>query len=108
MKDIAATLFWVLLVLGAIFVVGYYAFFQYGFFAPRYEQVRYDTFRKSQAFNDGMRRELDQLRRIWLSNPSADQKASIKALIEHEFSGFDRAGLPADLQLFMADVESFR
>jgi hypothetical protein len=75
----------------------------YKFFAPRYEQVRYDTFKQSQAYNDGMLRDLYDLQREY-NSADAEHKGAMKALIIHRFEIFDKNRLPADLQTFYFSV----
>jgi hypothetical protein len=71
----------------------------YAFFAPRYEQVRYDTFKQSQAYNDGMIRDLQELKRDYIA-ANDEQKIALKALTIHRFEVYDINRLPSDLQSF--------
>jgi hypothetical protein len=76
----------------------------YSFFAPRYEQVRYDTFKQSQAYNDGMIRDLQELKRDYLA-ANDEQKGALKALTLHRFEVYDIRRLPPDLQAFYLSLE---
>ena len=95
----------------AIFTIAFLAFvsdsmgfLSFKFFAPKVEQVRYDTFKNSQSFNDGMVRDLENLKMEYLrSNP--EQKVALKAIVLHRFSVYPIAQLPADLQQFYYDVQ---
>jgi len=68
-KEVAegATLFgfgiWMftLVILPLIGGLGYLSYLAYSFYAPKYEQVRYNTFKESQTYNDGMLRDLQNL-----------------------------------------------
>jgi hypothetical protein len=72
---------------------------QYKLFAPRYEQVRRDTFEQSQAYNEGMRRDLENLRNQYLSATDPAAKAALADTFRHRAEGYPN-GLPADLQSF--------
>jgi len=89
------------LVIMVVFVLGlsYIGLKSYAFFNPRYEQVRYDTFKNSQTYNDSMTRELYKIKQQYLSANDTD-KAALKAYASHEFSVYQKDRLPADLQSF--------
>jgi hypothetical protein len=79
-------------------------FYSFKFFAPKVEQVRYDTFKQSQAYNDGMVRDLENLRLEYMqANP--DQRVAMKAIILHRFSVYDINRLPMDLQAFYVSIQ---
>jgi hypothetical protein len=84
--------------------IGYLSYLAYAFYAPRYEQVRYDTFKQSQAYNDGMIRDLQDLKRDYIS-ANDEQKAALKALTIHRFSVYEINRLPPDLQAFYYSLE---
>jgi hypothetical protein len=92
--------FFVLLILG---VTGYLSYLAYSFYAPRYEQVRYNTFKQSQAYNDGMIRDLQNLKMEYIK-ANDEQKAALKAIVIHRFSVYDIDRLPTDLQIFYNSV----
>lgn len=81
------------------FGLNYAGYLQYGFFAPRMEQVRNDTFHNSQAYNDGMLREMEEQRMAY-ATATPDQKDAIKGLLKHDFSVYPKDRLPADLLNF--------
>ena len=92
---IGAMVFGIVVIMGLSFL-GYAS---YKFFAPRYEQVRYDTFKQSQAYNDGMLRDLYDLQREYNAT-DAEHRGAMKALILHRFEIYDKSRLPTDLQVF--------
>jgi hypothetical protein len=106
MKDVA--IFTVLMILLCVLAVAGMGaqFLGFKIFAPLTEQVRYDTFKESQAYNDGMARELSSLRLQWASADIV-RKSVIKAAVLQQYGAYDRARLPADLQSFMDEVERF-
>ena len=86
------------------FVGNMLGFAQFAFFAPRIEQVRYDTFKQSQAYNDGMIRDLENLKLQYMqANP--EQKAALRGIVLHRFSVYDTNRLPTDLQVFINQVQ---
>ena len=93
----------VLVILPLIGGLGYISYLAYAFYAPKYEQVRYDTFKQSQTYNDGMLRDLQDLR-IEYIKANDEQKAALKAIIIHRFSVYDIDRLPYDLRAFYMEL----
>ena len=89
----------------AIFVIAGSAigFWMYEYYAPKYEQVRYNTFKESQTYNDGMLRDLQDLQMEYMK-ANDDQKAALKAIVLHRFSVYDINRLPPDLRSFYASI----
>jgi hypothetical protein len=73
-------------------------------FAPRYEQVRRDTFEQSQAYNEGMRRDLEDIHTQYLTSSDPAAKAALRATFIHRAQGYPNQ-LPADLQSFYESIE---
>ncbi len=74
-------------------------FIQFAFLNPEIEAVRNDTFHSSQAYNEGMVRDLYELKRQYdQGNPR--QREGLRAMILHQFSVYPQDRLPADLQFF--------
>ena len=96
----------------AIFTVAFLGFaanslglLSFAFFAPKVEQVRYNTFKQSQTYNDGMVRDLQNLRLEYLrGNP--DQQAAMKGIVQHRFSVYPIDKLPFDLQSFYQSINN--
>ena len=93
-----------LVILPLIVGLGYISYLAYAFYAPKYEQVRYDTFKQSQSYNDGMLRDLQDLKMEYIK-ANDDQKAALKALTVHRFSVYEINRLPPDLQAFYYSLE---
>lgn len=73
------------------------------FILPKVEQVRYNTFKQSQTYNDGMLRDLQDLKMQYMSaNP--DQQAALKAIIIQRFSVYPMDRMPPDLQSFYYSI----
>lgn len=73
-------------------------------FAPRMEQVRRETFTRSQEYNEGMVRRLYDERRQYLSAPDAGSKTILRETFLHDAEGYPNP-LPADLQSFKSTLE---
>jgi hypothetical protein len=73
-------------------------------FAPRYEQVRRETFEQSQAYNEGMRRDLESIHDDYLKATDPSVKAALRATFIHRAEGYPNQ-LPVDLQSFYANIK---
>ena len=60
-----------------------------GFFAPKYEAVRRNTFEQSRAFNEGMQQELQRMRQDYLTAPDETARAALKAIVLHRVADYD-------------------
>lgn len=92
-----------LVILPLIGGLGYISYMAYAFYAPKYEQVRYDTFKQSQTYNDGMLRDLQDLKMEYIK-ANDEQKAALKAIVIHRFSVYEVDRLPYDLRAFYMEV----
>lgn len=93
-----------LVILPLIGGLGYLSYWAYSFYAPKYEQVRYNTFKESQTYNDGMLRDLQNLKMEYIK-ANDEQKGALKAMILHRFSVYDVDRLPYDLRSFYAELQ---
>lgn len=93
------------LLIGIGFGLNYVGLIQFRFFAPRAEQVRYDTFKQSQAYNDGMLTDLEDIQREYLS-ATPEQKITLRELALHRFAAYPQERMPADLQAFYASLKA--
>lgn len=96
-------------VVGVIFGVSYGGYLLYDFFTPRYEQVRYNTFKESQSYNDGMLRELRRLQVEYHKAEVANDEAGkllLRSQIRDESASFDTNRLPTDLRTFVQQVSN--
>lgn len=80
-------------------------FVLYKIFAPKMEQVRHDTFKESQAYNDGM---LQNLRKSQMeyAQASDEHKLALGSIVLHDFAAYDRERLPTDLKDFLVKLEA--
>ena len=72
---------------------------------PKMEQVRYDTFKQSQAYNEGMLQELESYR-LDYAKADKDGKAAIRSIILHRYAAYDTTKLPPDLYAFVSNLQS--
>ena len=103
MKIILGVIGSLFLVLVVGFGLDYAGYISYNFFAPRYEATRFNTFKESQAYNEGMVRHLYDLQRQY-AGADAEGKTSLRALTIHEFEVYDISRLPSDLQVFYHSI----
>jgi hypothetical protein len=111
MKDYLKLMQYAIAVIVSIAFLGFVAnslgFVSFKFFAPKVEQVRYDTMKQSQAYNDGMLRDLQNLKLEYLrGNP--EQQAALRAIVIQRFSVYDTTRLPPDLQSFYLTVQGIK
>lgn len=95
------------IIFGSIWLVQGNNFFMYRFFAPREEQVRHDTFKQSQAYNDGMANDLAQKQLAYAQTSDTNAKLIILSNLYHEFASYDLTKLPPESQLFLSNVRSY-
>lgn len=82
-------------------------FFLYKTFAPKYEQVRRDTFEQSKAYNQGMVQELQNMQFQYAQADEA-HKVALADVILHRAADYDESRLPSDLRSFIADLKHER
>ncbi|TRZ51549.1 hypothetical protein D4R99_04245 [bacterium] len=105
MKATILSLFTALtIVFGLAWVIQGNDFFMYKVFAPKYEQVRRETFEQSKAYNQGMIQELQNMQFQYLqANP--EQQQALAFIILHRVADFDVNKLPADLRGFIEQLK---
>jgi hypothetical protein len=90
-------------ILAAVLVFGfgmtYYEYGVWSFFAPKVVAVQNRVFHESQQYNDGMIRDLENLRMEYLK-ATPEQKDALRATILHRFAGYDEDRLTPQLRSF--------
>jgi len=108
MKDYFTVMWYAIVAIISIALLAFLAnslgFVSFAFFAPKVEQVRYNTFKQSQAYNDGMLNDLQDLKREYLK-ATPDQQVALRELTLHRFASYDVNRLPADLQSFYFNLQ---
>jgi len=79
---------WVLIFVIIVVAVSFGSWYLWAYFAPKTAAVQNEVFHQSQQYNDGMVRDLENLRMEYLR---ADEtgKALLKSTILHRFAGYD-------------------
>ncbi|TSC78571.1 MAG: Uncharacterized protein G01um101429_747 [Parcubacteria group bacterium Gr01-1014_29] len=110
LKGIAAGVGVLIAILALGWVVTGNEFFLYKVFAPKTEQVRRGVFEQSRAFNEGMVRELENLRLQYLQVTDPDAKAVLATTMLRRAAGYnlDDPIVPADLRVFVAQLKRER
>ena len=94
-------------VLGLIWLVQGNQFFLYRTFAPKYEQVRRETFEQSKAHRQGMIQELQNMAFQYAAT-DADHRAALGDLILHRSADVDPDAIPPELARFIGDLRKER
>jgi hypothetical protein len=71
----------------------------YSIFAPAQTAIDNKVFHQSQQFNDGMVRDLENLRLMYLQ-AEPEQRAALKGTILHRFAGYPRDRMTPELLSF--------
>ena len=99
MRTLLGTVGVVALIGVGIFGLESLGYLNYGFFLPWQQQIQYNTFKNTQAYNEGMIHSLYNIQRQYEAADDVD-KASLRQMVLHEFETYDRNRLPPDLQTF--------
>lgn len=81
-------------------------FFLYKAFAPKYEQVRRETFEQSKAYNQGMVQELQNMQFEYEKTTDPKAKMALRPIILHRAADYDIDKLPADLRSFIQKLKT--
>lgn len=91
--------------LGTVFGLEYFNLVSTKFFAPRYEQVRRETFEQSKAYNQGTIQEIEALY-LEYTKASDEHKKAIGSVVLHRLADFDKSKLSPELQSFVAKLKN--
>jgi len=72
-------------------------------FAPKFEQVRRDTFEQSKAYRDGAVQELQDMQFEYVK-AAPEHKAALASIIKHRAAGVPADAMPADLYSFIKEL----
>ncbi len=104
MKRIGIAIAGLLLFLGLIWLLQGNDFFLYKVFAPKYEQVRRETFEESKAYRQGMIQELQNMQFEYVKADSA-HKSALASIILHRAADFPEEDMPVDLRTFIRSLK---
>lgn len=97
----------VVAVLGVTWVAQGNDFFLYKAFAPKYEQVRRETFEQTKSYRQGMVMELQNMQFEYVQADSS-HKAALADIILRRAADFPEADMPSDLRAFVQSLRSQR
>ena len=104
MKNIGIGIAGLVLFLGLIWLFQGNDFFLYKVFAPKYEQVRRETFEESKAYRQGMIQELQNMQFEYIKADST-HKTALASIILHRAADFPEEDMPADLRTFIRSIK---
>src|SRR6266542_2222408 len=104
-KGILSTLGAVVALLGLIWLIQGNNFFLYKTFAPKYEQVRRETFEQTKSYNQGMIQELQNMQFEYVK-AKPESRQALANIILHRAADFDENRLPYDLRAFIQQLRN--
>lgn len=106
-RAIAAVVGFLALMLGLAWVFQGDDFFLYRYFAPKYEQVRRETFEQTKSYRQGMVQDLLKAQEDYVTADDA-HKDAIAAIILHRSADFPEDEMPTDLRAFIHQLKRDR
>lgn len=82
-------------------------FFLYKVFAPKFEQVRRETFEQTKSYNQGMIQELQNMQFKYVEG-TQEQKDALASIILRRAADYDENKLPPDLHSFIVQLRRER
>ncbi len=107
MKTVGVGIVVLAVMLGLVWILQGNDFFLYKVFAPKYEQVRRETFEQSKAYNQGMIQELQNMQ-FQYEQANPEQKDALASIILHRVADYDETKLPPDLRAFIQKLRDER
>ncbi len=103
---IAGVIVAIVIILGIVWIAQGSDFFLFKTYAPKYEQVRQDTFKNSQAYNEGMAKDILSLETDYIQATDPQVKAGLKGVIKQKLAGYDTTKFPPDLRKFLSSLDT--
>ena len=88
---------------GLIWGVAYHNLIFTAFFAPKYENVRRNTFEQSKSFRTGAVQELQNMQFEYIK-AAPEHKAALADIIRHRAAEVPADAMPSDLQSFISNL----
>lgn len=107
MKTVLLVIVVLVLMLGLAWLIQGNDFFLYKVFAPKYEQVRRETFEQSKAYNQGMIQELQNMQ-FEYAKATPEQKDALASIILHRAADYPEDKMPSDLREFVQKLKRER
>lgn len=106
-KIVAIALATIVALLALTWIVQGNEFFLTKVFAPKYEEVRRETFEQSKAYNQGMIQELQNMQ-FEYAKATPEQQKALASVILHRAADYDSSKLPTDLREFIDHLRQER
>jgi len=81
-------------------------FFMYKFWAPKYENVRRETFEQTKSYRQGMIQEMRQAQKEYNGADTQSKKDAIASFILHSAADFPESEMPSDVKGFMTEIRN--
>lgn len=104
MKTILATIGFLIAIFALGWIIQGQDFFMFKVFAPKYEQVRRETFEQSKAYNQGMVQELQNMQ-FEYEKASPEHKAALRSIILHRAADYPPDKMPPDTAAFIQSLK---
>jgi hypothetical protein len=86
------------------FALSFTQYAEYSFFASRYTAVDTKVYHESAAYNEGMIRDLENLKHEY-QHADESGRTALRATILHRFAAYDNRALPPDLASFYDSLQ---
>jgi hypothetical protein len=96
----------IVLLLAVGFGIRYVALQSNTFFSPQERALENKVWKESEQYNDGMVRDLENLRMDYLK-ANDTQKDALKAVILHRFAGYNEDKLTPELRQFYRQLKGY-
>lgn len=103
MKLILGIIAAIILAGGVMFGLQSLGMVNYAFFGKWGEEIRYDITKESQAYRDGMQRNLSQMKFDY-EDADAAGRIGIRESVRHQYAQTDTSEYPAYLQSFLREM----
>jgi hypothetical protein len=87
----------------SIWGIAYHDLLFTAFFAPKYENVRRNTFEQSKSFRTGAVQELQNMQFEYIK-ASPEHKVALADIIRHRAAEVPADAMPSDLQFFISNL----
>lgn len=105
MRQVLSFIAGVLAFLAIMWAIQGNGFFMFKVFAPKYEQVRRETFEQSKAYRQGMIQELQNMQFEYLK-ATPEQRQALASVILHRTADVPPDALTPDLNDFISELKN--
>ena len=103
---IGLALLTLIVVLGLGWIAQGNDFFLYKVFAPKYEQVRRQTFEQTKSYNQGMVQELQKMQLEYISHTGdTNVQTAMASVILHQAADYPEESMPDSLRTFIRQLK---